>query len=320
MPRNVDTPMFKSPFIKRTGQSPLTRLLPLDQEVRAEIVDVQIPSYLQTFVSACHRARFDDPAAWSEAEMIKYIGSGKTLWQCLELVRFGVKNFPVSRVFSHQLVRARVGVSYSQQCTGDVDCRHLDFIVPQCWYRNDRKRSLEAYKSNCLMSKMDYAMMVDLQESSIQEARYVLPSGLVTFLMMEISLGALAELYNKRTCTMTQTWEMVIWARSLRKEIERVAPWALTLFRGCENGCWFHKTVDTPFANTHLWAPDGVHDKFDWNPASFIHGLKTHAEVSSGPDAEVQHYDGTMAITKEEWNERAQHYGLRGPTASSPAA
>ena len=225
MPLNNEVPTFQSPFVSRATQTPLTRFLPLDQFVAADIRSVTIPDHLQEFVTACHRSCFNtEEKRWDRNELMKFIGEGKTLWQCGEIIRFGVVCNPVSRVFTHQLVRARIGVTYSQQCTGDIDCRHLDVILPNVFLKTENRSILHNFVASALEAKHQYAVQIDAYGVSIQEARYVLPSSLTSWIMMDISLGALAELFNKRCCTMTQTWEMVIWARSLLAQVAKKAP------------------------------------------------------------------------------------------------
>ena len=85
----------------------------------------------------------------------------------------------------------------------------------------------------------------------------------------------------------------------------------MPLFKGCSNGCWFTRTIETPFANTHLWAPDSVHDCVDWNVASFVHGDQRHGEVSSGPASNVPSlFFGSDEIGVEEYVQYAKEYKL----------
>lgn len=300
----------------------MTRFLPLDQNVQVEIISTTIPEHLQEFVTACHKSTFRTPEKWSAEEILAKIGEGKTLWQCMEIIKFGVRCTNVSRVLTHQMVRARVGISYSQQCTGDVDCRHLDFVMPNSYLRTigDNLLGVEGrFVETCLAAKAAYVDYVDHGNISIQEARYLLPMGLAGHIYLDVCLGSLAEIHRKRMCTMTQTWEFVVWSRLLRKQIERVAPWALPLFPEACGNCWFKQTAKTPFANTHLWYPDREHHSIFDSPLEadnaaalklFVHEDKTHEEVSSGPKGPIQHYHGRDSISKEEYGGIADTYQL----------
>jgi len=317
------TPIWESPFINRSGQQPMTRFIPMADSVKVDITEVHVPKDLTEFVGACHRGTLDEAndLASDQNEVLASIGRGKTLWQCGEVVSFGLRISGVSRVFTHQLVRARVGVSFSQQCTGDIDCRHMDVCVPQSLYHADHEQYLNAFISNALNSKVLYALLVDSGDISIQEARYILPAGVSGHIHLRICLGALAELYKKRSCTMTQTWEMIVFAQKLKREITLHAPWALPMFKSCldsEKGyCWWKGSKSVPFANTHLWKPDLHHtdSTSPYNIASFVH-RNTHKGISDGPDAKTQHYLGRSLISQQQWESFARGNGLIGGSST----
>lgn len=319
---NIDNSLQKweSPYIDRTGQEPLTELLFLDTDAsRVEIQGVSIPPNINEFVEACHKTTADEGHRFGTKGLIEEIGKGRSLWQCGEAIRFHVKITNASRVMTHQLVRARVGVTFSQQCTGDVDSRHTPVVVPTSFLRDSR--AFNDFYCNVVKAKVAYRDAVDVARISIQEARYLLPMGLTSFIYMDICLGSLAELYKKRSCTQTQTWEMIVFARNLRAEIERVAPWALPMFQGCEQGkfCWWKGTADTAFANTHLFAPDDKHQDKPYNLNSFVHP-HTHDIVSS-VDAErlaevktdiscARFFIGDSVASKEEYAARKAEYNI----------
>jgi hypothetical protein len=218
-------------------------------------------------------------------------------------------------VLSHQLVRARVGWSFSETCTGDHDWRHGDFLVPRAW---DRVPWLDTALRHMLVSKHLYAAMVDgmylwpagdpdgpggystdfgvmaLQSHFSHEAglgvpndaRYILHPNLKVFVHAKTNLAALSEWYRKRSCTMTQAWEMVVLAERVKAAVLAVTPWAAKAFQcPCEQGkCWYLGAYKQPLAMANYYAPDPVHAAFmdDWNPKSFLSPLPHHA-VSSGP-------------------------------------
>lgn len=317
MPVDNTLPVIPSPYIDRTGQTPLTRFVPLDEAAAmVEIQGVSIPPNLNEFVEACHKSVASKAPRFDQEELIREIGKGRSLWQCGEAIRFHILIKDASRVMTHQLVRARVGVTFSQQCTGDIDSRHSSVVLPSSfWSWSDS--AMCDYISQCLQAKSLYRSMIEAYGISIQEARYVLPMGTTSFIYMDICLGALAELYKKRSCTQTQTWEMVVFSRRLRAEIQRVAPWALPMFHGCEEGgkCWWMGTKDTSFANTNLFAPDVKHGKdFYYNVASY-RTSESH-ENSSGvvrdrPESVSLMYDGYEAVSQEEFENLEKSYGLR---------
>lgn len=302
MPVNNELPVLRTPYINRKGEAPLTRFLVLDEEAsQVEIQSVSIPPNLNEFVEACHKARPDEASRFED--VLTSIGKGQSLWQCMEAIRFHVKVTNASRIMTHQLVRARVGVTFSQQCTGDVDSRHTDVVMPSPYLRDGRLGLQEGFLETACRAKVEYVKAVDEYGLSIQEARYLLPMGLTSFIYMDICLGALAELFKKRSCTQTQTWEMIVFTDNLLIQIAAKAPWALPLFKACGQGlpCWWHKTAKTEFANTHLFRPDACHDSFEFNAATFQH-QETHKKVS-GPNGPLGFklwcYSGMTAIARD---------------------
>lgn len=250
-----------------------------------------------------------DIRGWNTLAALGEAARGSTLWQVAECLHYSLRLEGLTRICSHQLVRARIGVTFSETCTGDHDWRHGTFLVPRPWMRNER--FLEMQLNHMLGSKQMYAADVDgvlntnvvvdsapgivtwerVEETfatgSPNIARYTLHPDLKVFVHMRASLSMIAEWYKKRCCTQTQAWEMVVLAEKVKAAIIEASPWAAPAFsKPCDSGqCWYLKAFKTPLAMANYYRPDETHAKHmpDWNPSSFVHPDRTAYEMSSGP-------------------------------------
>jgi len=109
----------------------------------------------------------------------------------------------VSRALSHQLVRHRIGVSFSQQ--SQRYCRFdngFEFVTPY----TIAKDTEALYKFNEAMNYLNNAYQI-LLDCGIpaEDARMVLPNACCTNLTVTLNLRALIHLANERLCTCAQT-------------------------------------------------------------------------------------------------------------------
>ena len=316
MPRNLLAKVIPSAFEPHFDQIPLTRFRDLECAFNIEVLEYPDKRSLETlyeFMRACHSA--NGPTKFQGADkfhksIIEYaeeIFAGGSLWQGMEKLNFTILITGCSRVFTHQLVRQRIGVTFSQKCTGECDWRHHDILIPRI-----DKKAQDLLISHGLITKGMYTQMVDSKKVSLQDARYILGHNWETFIYAHLSGATIAALYNKRICTMSQAWETHIFAEKLREAILDVAPYmAPALENPCDKGrCW-HAGAGDNFNVTRLYAPDKQHDKDDWNPKSFIYGERTHFEMSSGTMAKefkTKCYRGEDLIEEKEWKNLLKLY------------
>lgn len=296
---------YPNPMRSFKGQVPLTRFVDMEDSVCVEVMEapewLTIYPHMAELVEATHAIEpIRNPMPGSRAHAaIK----GKGMWMLAEMPTFLLRITGVSRIFTHQLVRQRVGVTFMQQCTGDTDFRHCDIIVPRCMAEGEWR--MNTYMTTCLYGKTQYAELVDAG-IPVQSARYVLPHSIATFIYMKAPIGILAQLYNKRVCSMSQTWETVLFARRLKAAVLGECPEYAELFESaCERGtCWWQGAKHT--GNwTPMWQPDEVHynaDCQEWDEEEFIHP-GTNEQVSSPRDVAcpARYFDGTHEVEEEEW-------------------
>ena len=280
MPRvesNQPHQIFTNPMQSFPGELPRTTFRNMEDSVQVKLMSSFYPSQaMNEMVQATHSATvpsadFRDPRMRASLE-------GRGMWMLQEIPQYVFRITGVSRIFTHQLVRQRIGVTFMQQCTGDTDFRHADIIVPGCIANN--RDQYEAFETCCLEAKIAYAMLLDTHIPA-QSARYLLPMSISTYIYMQASLATLVALYKKRCCTMSQTWEMALFAGRLKTELLCYRPGLIRLFEEpCASGkCWFQGAKNEG-TWTPLWQPDKLHDTYPWVAEELIH-VGTNAEISS---------------------------------------
>lgn len=125
----------------------------------------------------------------------------------------------MSRVASHQLVRHRLA-SYAQQSQRYVDARHMGFVCPPSIAAHPRAkivfdevvaRAQEAYKELCGIGIPK------------EDARYVLPQGVGTNLLISLNARELLHIFRLRLCRRAQ-WEIREVVLRMLEAVEKVAP------------------------------------------------------------------------------------------------
>ncbi len=134
----------------------------------------------------------------------------------------------VSRVATHQLVRHRIA-SYSQQSQRYVRVA-ADFVVPPSIRQADA--ALAVYTEAMQAGEAAYRRLIELGIAQ-EDARYCLPQGVASRLVVTMNARELLHLFRLRTCRRTQ-WEMRLMALLMLREARRVAP---AIFGGAGPDC-----------------------------------------------------------------------------------
>lgn len=110
----------------------------------------------------------------------------------------------VSRVLSHQLVRHRVGVSYSQRSQRYIDAREFGIVIPLSIYENEE--GLKLYRD--LMDNCG-GVYKKLKELGVkkEDARFVLPNACTTGLIVTYNFTSLRHFLDLRLDPSAQ-WEI----------------------------------------------------------------------------------------------------------------
>lgn len=119
----------------------------------------------------------------------------------LEYINLTFKLENVSRSLTHQLVRHRIGFSYSQQSMRCVSVEN--FANDHAYYMPENVKDKEAYHLN--MVKIQELYNKSLADGvSIQDARGLLPQNIFTTITFSCSLRAFIGMINKRLCWKVQ--------------------------------------------------------------------------------------------------------------------
>lgn len=125
-----------------------------------------------------------------------------------------------SRVTSHQLVRQRVGVSYSQRSQRYVQEDRFDFIAPPT-IKNSSPEVIEIFKKHYENSRDIYQDLLDA-DIPAEDARFVLPA-IKTNLIASYNARSLYHLFSLRCCSRAQ-WEIRRIANQMLSQVKEVAP------------------------------------------------------------------------------------------------
>jgi thymidylate synthase (FAD) len=165
---------------------------------------------------------------------------------------FGVEG--VSRVLTHQLVRHRIGCSYSQQSQRYVKLDQFEYIIPPEIEKIPaaKERFIEAmkadqiaynelvellvpehYKRNLSEGKNEKQARSMAEKTAIEDARYVFPNACESKIVFTMSARALMNFLRQRCCNRAQ-WEIREMAEEMLRQLKGVAP---VLFKNAGPGC-----------------------------------------------------------------------------------
>lgn len=165
---------------------------------------------------------------------------------------FGVEG--VSRALTHQLVRHRIGCSYSQQSQRYVKLEQFQYIIPPSIDEipEAREKFIESmeYDQKCydelveILYKKNYEKLLaegksekqasqQAEKMSIEDARYVFPNACETKIVFTMNARALYNFFRTRCCNRAQ-WEIRALAEEMLKLVKEVAP---VLFKNAGPSC-----------------------------------------------------------------------------------
>ena len=149
----------------------------------------------------------------------KALGYGHT--SILEHVSFSFAVSGVSRTFSHQLVRFRVGVSYSQQSQryvkfgGTIPC-----VTPPSF---EQHPDLLARYGDLLVDMAAFYSDAVAAGIPAEDARFIAPNATETALIVTVNARELLHIFSLRCCTHAQ-WEIRAWANETLRLVKPILP------------------------------------------------------------------------------------------------
>jgi len=156
---------------------------------------------------------------WRNKQTLKPKGGGSAHMGVLEHVSFTFLIEGVSRVMTHQLVRHRIA-SYLQMSQRVVPMEELDIIVPPSIKSTRFEIDFINFKRN--LTRFYSAMVDDGIEAG--DARYIMPHGMETRLIMTINARSLLHLLNERFINPHAQWEIKAIAEEMYEIVHKVCP------------------------------------------------------------------------------------------------
>lgn len=189
----------------------------------------------------------DEVKAWPEekkmAELDYMLGTIQSSWEFVDYI-FAIEG--VTRAFTHQLVRHRVGTSFAQQAQRAVDMSGFNYLatgdklnhgtgnstrdseIRDGWDHAGENPS-NIYDRTMQQIDAGYKELVRLGVPA-QDARGILPTNILTNIVFKANLRTLHDMGLKRLCVKAQGEFQDVF-RAIRAEVIRVHPWAERMIR-----------------------------------------------------------------------------------------
>lgn len=165
---------------------------------------------------------------------------------------FGIEG--VSRTLTHQLVRHRIGASYSQKSQRYVTEGQFEYVMPPSIENNPAAKEIFIRAMEEDQQRYDDIVGILTKEhmetftkegqdektakrnatkKAIEDARFVLPNACETKIVVTMNARALFNFFTLRCCTRAQ-WEVRDLADQMLACVKEVAP---TVFKSCGPSC-----------------------------------------------------------------------------------
>lgn len=286
------------------GQRPLTRFKDYRNSINVDLIKYDDRDTMMRgtydFVKATWSEDGRESERATEAEMkdaLDAMLSGKALGLGLETVNFMFRIGGITRIDTHQIVRQRIGVTFSQQCTGDRMMQHNDVLVEESIANNPVQ--LEQFINATLGAKKSYSDMIDTREISIQAARSMLPHNLETFIFMNVNLMTLLFFYQKRIDDGSQTWQVNEISRQMESEVCKVFPELQEVFDKHKKKFKFQAEASADRKNlfsTGLYVPRD--DEFEYHNRDFLYPMKKEEMHFTNTPIKDRFFWGNEEISK----------------------
>lgn len=126
----------------------------------------------------------------------------------------------ISRACSHQLVRHRIGVSFSQKSQRYVKENQFEYVVPPRIAGNPELAA--KFEQAMKNARTEYAELLAAGVPA-EDARFVLPNAAATSLVVTMNVRSLWHFFELRCCNRAQ-WEIRALADAMLREVREVAP------------------------------------------------------------------------------------------------
>jgi thymidylate synthase (FAD) len=304
----------KHAFNVKFGQLPLTHFKDYRKSIKVELLEPEPKDKMMKRIYQFVKATWSDtseenanPTQEQMQEALSAMLSGKALQLGLETVNLTFKISGINRVDTHQIVRQRIGVTFSQQCTGDRDLRHNDVLVDECICSNNDL--LDEFLKTTLRTKDSYSKMSDSLLVSIQTARTILPHNMETYILMNTNLATLLFFHQKRIDDGSQTWSINVIAQQMADEVCKAYPELVSVFEKNKTRFQFQRKASADRTNnfsTGLYVPKD--DEFDYHLRDFLYQKKKEEMHFTGTPIQDKFYWGRTEVNEDVYSQIQEAY------------
>ncbi len=309
MPANLNSPVWEQLCQIYSKQVPLTKFMDEISALKVTLVSSPNKESLYRLFKNVANVSFDknwEDFEWDEGvEFLDKVITGGMLPLGLEMNNFTFLVENVTRITTHALVRGRVGMTYSQQSTGNSDQRHCDILLPRS-LSTQNKKLLASTIQWTLAAKAQYSNAVD-SGMSVQEARYFLPTSNANKIYLSMNLASMMNFFSKRSDRTEEYLQGNEICRQI-KEIfnEKFSELSPILKSTCGKSCAHSK--NSPFVNG-VYFPSKEDDVFNWNPESFLYKATRDDMCWNETPLEEKYFLGIKEISKDSFD--AELFRLR---------
>lgn len=159
---------------------------------------------------------------WPEARKFEELKHAlNTIQSSFEFIDYIFTIEGVTRAFTHQLVRHRIGTSFAQQAQRVVDMSDFDYYTgPSIREQFDR---MLTYRHHMSKTNHNYHTLLE-QGADTQDARGVLPTNILTNIVFKANLRTLHDMALRRLCVKAQGEFQEVF-RDMRDAVIEVHPY-----------------------------------------------------------------------------------------------
>jgi flavin-dependent thymidylate synthase len=162
----------------------------------------------------------------------------------------------VTRAFTHQLVRHRVGFSFAQQSQRTVDMSGFQYSS------FGKAKDNETYHRTMQVIMDNYLTMIK-DGVSVEDARGVLPTNIHTNILVKTNLRSLSNLFSERLCIRTQK-EFRMVCKEMKRLVKEVHPWipeeALSVYCIKNKMCFFPRFTGCKLKNENNFTKEAAEE------------------------------------------------------------
>lgn len=304
----------KHPYKMQFGQKPLTHFRDYRKAINIELLEPESEEQMMKRLYRFVRATWEDspndnlhPTEQQMKEGLDAMLSGKALGLGLEATSLTFVISGITRVDLQQIVRQRVGVTFSVQCTGDRDLRHSPILIEESVAQDPVL--LQQVIDSHLLPKKTYADLLDSDKVSIQAARMFLPESREMHMYMHTNLSTFLFFYQKRIDDSSQTWQINEVVRKMAEEICKVYPQMKPVFEKASTSFKMAKNAEADRSSTFataLYIPKI--DSYEYHERDYLYNkTKEEFNFTNTPIPDT-YYWGDKRITQEQYEDIKRQY------------